>query len=49
MDPAQKSQVVGKGDELIIGKHTYRVRNIVPSDTKKKLIGWIEIDRKPVK
>jgi hypothetical protein len=39
---------VRPGDVLTIGKAAHKVRNVVPRDPKLHVIGWVELDPKPM-
>lgn len=36
------------GDVVKIGEHRHLVRNVVPPDKEKGIVGWIEFDPNPV-
>jgi len=44
-----RKQQVKVGDLILMGDNAHRVRQIVASDPKKKLIGWVDFDQSPVK
>jgi len=45
---AWEKQTIKEGDVLWIDKWGHRVRNIVPPDSDRQIVGYIEIDQMPV-
>jgi hypothetical protein len=39
---------VQRGDVLAVGEYGYKVRNVVPRDPEKHVIGWVELDPETV-
>ncbi|MCI0455677.1 MAG: hypothetical protein L0Z62_01690 [Gemmataceae bacterium] len=45
-DIRNKAQPIRRGDELKLGETTWIVRSVVPRDSDRQLLGWVELGRK---
>ena len=47
-DPGGLTAIIRPGETLFVGGLGHKVRNIVPRDSERHIIGWVELDPDPV-